>query len=982
MRRGLLRAVAALSLCLACIEGAAADQRPITLPGGDLADVLTRLALENGIDLLFVSDLVRGRHSDGARDAPTLTEALRQILAGTDLDYALRGERAITIVPRAPVAAPRHAELLNPPSLPEVTVRESRLLTDPLAPIIPPAQELAERDVLSAAALARHPDGTVADALARMAGISVALSSVDPNLGGLDTVARGEGQFVTVRGLDSEYDVTLVNGANVAQGMPYSRQVELGLMPPFGLDHIDVIKVSGADRDGDAVGGTIDFRTPDAFSGEPFTRLTMRGQIDQRAVQYGLDAGGGAGQLELARRFGPGDRFGIYFSAYYDRHDFVSSEQDIQNGQWGYRLTTTPGLGANPAGIKPEDNLILLSANPQFTEGDTQRYGGALSLDWRGDGESAYFRTVYGHEDTDQSVFQRGFQGLQYATGIRQADGLYLTATTDAQEHYWFETNPEQADLTTTIMGGETSFGRLLTSYDVFYSWGQNSRPDHLESSWGIQNPIGTYVGGLGGPLTLSYAGNPGYPVPVLSAAQLAGLNDLNRFTAHILGEINVLESDQHKAGGQVDGRFDLSPGGEDYLKAGLKLTASRRFTDDRDYQVPIVSSGAVLGQTALLQSVLPQVIPGVYDYSIPVFNGDTVRKMILSAQREPLTADQYNQSTMWGWEDVWAGYALAHLSFGPVEAEAGLRYERSVLDNHYWVSGSGWASSTTIYDKLLPSMLLSWQAGPAGLYRASVWTSYARPAFFQLGGGVTTEAGPGGTLTITEGNPHLKAVDSTNFDLSGDWDAGSGGHVTLAGFWKALRHYMYNQGSVYLDTQSDTEAATTIVTPHNGGSAHVGGIEATLSQRFIFLPGPFDGFGVTLNGTAQHSVAHLDNPALSGSLPMQSAPGLLANAGLYYDGGGLDAALSYRYEGDYIEQYGLWGGIYSNGALSKWVHGTTSIDLSLGYQLADGLHLGVQVRNLLDDTTYYSTIGRHNDAVPQIIEAGRVFYMTTSYQF
>jgi TonB-dependent receptor len=205
---------------------------------------------------------------------------------------------------------------------------------------------------------------------------------------------------------------------------------------------------------------------------------------------------------------------------------------------------------------------------------------------------------------------------------------------------------------------------------------------------------------------------------------------------------------------------------------------------------------------------------------------------------------------------------------------------------------------------------------------------------------------------------------------------------VTLAGFWKALRHYMYNQGSVYLDTESQTEAATTIVTPHNGGAAHIGGIEATLAQRFTFLPDPFDGFGVTLNGTVQHSVAHLDNPALSGDLPMQSAPGFLANAALYYDGGGIEGSLSYRYTGDYLEQYGLWGGIYSNGALSKWVHAARSVDLSLGYRLAEGLRLGAQVRNLLGDPTYYSTISRHNDAVPQIIEAGRVFYLTTSYDF
>ena len=39
--------------------------------------------------------------------------------------------------------------------------------------------------------------------------------------------------------------------------------------------------MSGADRDGDAVGGAIDFRTPTA-GGDPYTKFSVRGQIDQR----------------------------------------------------------------------------------------------------------------------------------------------------------------------------------------------------------------------------------------------------------------------------------------------------------------------------------------------------------------------------------------------------------------------------------------------------------------------------------------------------------------------------------------------------------------------------------------------------------------------------------------------------------------------------------------------------------------------------
>ncbi|MBW8859122.1 MAG: TonB-dependent receptor plug domain-containing protein [Caulobacter sp.] len=96
-------------------------------------------------------------------------------------------------------------------------------------------------NVLSADQIQRNPDQNVVDALARLPGVSV---SPTDNMGspsqgnhhGVDAAGRGEGSFVSLRGLNGAYNVNLLNGVNAAQGMPYSRQIELSLLPPVGLD--------------------------------------------------------------------------------------------------------------------------------------------------------------------------------------------------------------------------------------------------------------------------------------------------------------------------------------------------------------------------------------------------------------------------------------------------------------------------------------------------------------------------------------------------------------------------------------------------------------------------------------------------------------------------------------------------------------------------------------------------------------------------
>jgi len=102
----------------------------------------------------------------------------------------------------------------------------------------------------------------------------------------------------------------------------------------------------------------------------------------------------------------------------------------------------------------------------------------------------------------------------------------------------------------------------------------------------------------------------------------------------------------------------------------------------------------------------------------------------------------------------------------GDWEITPGVRFEHSSIHNTFWViptetdpnspnfgnalSGH-FDSNHTIYNEVLPSLFVNYRPDPGAVYRAGIWTSYTRPAFVKLGGGVTNSPSTsGGTVTNT----------------------------------------------------------------------------------------------------------------------------------------------------------------------------------------------------------------------------------------
>ena len=75
-----------LGIFLAGWDGSArAEPLSADIPAGPVAAALANFARQTGLQLVYVSDIAKGRMSHGARAGTSAAQALTQLLAGTDL---------------------------------------------------------------------------------------------------------------------------------------------------------------------------------------------------------------------------------------------------------------------------------------------------------------------------------------------------------------------------------------------------------------------------------------------------------------------------------------------------------------------------------------------------------------------------------------------------------------------------------------------------------------------------------------------------------------------------------------------------------------------------------------------------------------------------------------------------------------------------------------------------------------------------------
>ena len=121
-------------------------------------------------------------------------------------------------------------------------------------------------DSVNATELGRFPDSDVADSLQHITGITI------------NRTTGGEGQYVSVRGLGSQYNITTLNDRILATDDD-GRDFAFDILPSDVISGADVLKSPQAAASEGSIGGTVNLRSARPFD-RPGLHMALRGEGD------------------------------------------------------------------------------------------------------------------------------------------------------------------------------------------------------------------------------------------------------------------------------------------------------------------------------------------------------------------------------------------------------------------------------------------------------------------------------------------------------------------------------------------------------------------------------------------------------------------------------------------------------------------------------------------------------------------------------
>ncbi len=306
-------------------------------------------------------------------------------------------------------------------------------------------QALNTREVITSDDLGRLPDINVAEATQRVAGVNIETN-------------RGEGQFVSIRGVQPALNNVTLNNTNIAS-TSNSRATPLDLMPTEIISSIEVIKTNTPDMEGNAIGGTININTVSAFDKKkPFMVLSVDGLVQTQQVDLtGFDRVRAPfrGAVTAGKRFGKQEKFGAVVSANFFRRDYSASILDPDG--WVYNKYFYP-------------NEIEL----QIEDIERDRASVSADFEYRATpNNSVYLKTLYTRTNEVQknSEFELTMQiGAALPLEQTPTSGRFARGSGELDQAYTNETE----NLTSYTFGTRNRFGKLSTDVYGTYSRAAN----------------------------------------------------------------------------------------------------------------------------------------------------------------------------------------------------------------------------------------------------------------------------------------------------------------------------------------------------------------------------------------------------------------------------------------------------------------------------------------------------------------------------
>lgn len=803
-------------------------------------------------------------------------------------------------------------------------------------------------------------DGNIGYALQRLPGLTV-------NEG-----EDGTPEGVNIRGLGADFNSFTVDGNRIG-----TRGFSTSNLVADGIANIEVIKANTPDRDGDALGGTINVISRTAF------------QRDGREVRLGASLT----YLELPQKWGYNgkatysDLYGIFGEV---KNLGVSISVSKYLSSRYYENNDTDWTLLNPA-TNPTYNLpgFPFYFNPnmtvQYNLRDSDSYGINASIDFRiGRNHTFYFKPLHSHTELESSRYlsrpyidtrfqdaingRKTFEFLQFGRGR----GTAGANGSRGEIRYSAEESDTHTNVYAFSTGGRHELGSSTINYDAFYRHTHYVRT--LDSDFIVRN-----VPAAKGYFQWEYdTTNALRPLAwIVNGVDPRDTTTINR------GDLSIEPEERWENAYNVKADFEKKFVGE-RLAGALKLGAKyqqtkQRFEQDQfeydtgaafPYAQVMKRSDFVINGREMYMEVIPSKVRALLKSNPELFPFVPIDSARGAAEED------YDAK-----ETTAAAYVMGTAQVGRTTMVTGIRAEHNT-----WKSLRKTFNARTLtveerrpgtdYTQYLPGIHFRHALQKNLVLRESYNRSYARPTLSRLTLGRSEDVNG----NIAEGNPFLEPTTSHNADAQLEKYTEKGGLYSVGFFYKKMKGFYFNTDQRF--SVVDPITGDPIIDPagtrryrkwENAEGATNYGIELILQQKMYFLP-PFLR-GLTANVSATFSESDAKYPSRSDEkLPTIGFSDYMFNASLDYAIGKFRTNIRYSYRSDYLT--GVGDTRYTNDQFAA----REQVDLEATYRLTRKFRINANVINLTErpQVSYQS--------FPAYVEdnsmSGRRFTLGVDYTF
>jgi TonB-dependent receptor len=790
-------------------------------------------------------------------------------------------------------------------------------------------------NVVSKDKIQELPDANAAESIGRLPGVSIQRDG-------------GEGSKVLVRGLPAKYNPITIDGSKVPATDAADRSVDLTMISSDMLAGIEVSKAITPDKDGDAIGGTINFEVKKADPGWNST-IRLQGGYNRQDDSYNNFRFNGG----ISNRFFD-DLLGVLIEANYQRaqrgsDEFAASYADeVQTGKF-------------------KTKSVSLTDRHEKRE----RLGGTIVGDYALEYGEVKFSSMYARTERDELQRKRSYRIGSVTQELSARKRLINT------------------DLFSNILTAKYDFELFKVNLNFNYSNTRQDMPFYFDSrfeelaAWNSSSDdelagAGAVIDSANNNFSTSDFRYAYFRTQKMNDNDFAGKADIT-IPLDLMDNIAT----QVKLGGKyVSKERDLRNKGlitDSYLSLQNNPTPPEML-QRYAYYSPAPRNTLRLQNFLDPNASVTDFLDGKYSFG-PVLSYEKLEAFLIDfrdirrsnssngSQRyfgdDPsVMADDYNAG-----EKITAGYAMTDVVIGGwITVMAGVRYERtenwyrSVFgklsqdsDNNLIIVYAKDTIGTRSYDDIMPMVHLRGKLTEWMDLRLSATRTLARPDFQNL---VPREKFDADNNELFLGNPYLDRIKAYNYDAAISMFDNVYGLLSVGGFYKTIQNidfiryessYPYGAGKTVKLYRPENITDNTIVY----------GIETELQTNFRFLDAPFNGIVLSANFSKIFSktkipyTIYLPFPVPRGVTPsahrlyretsMPGQPDRVANVTFGYEKGPFSGRLSYIYQAKALAVIGEGESGRADGytdAYHRW-------DLSMKYKLPLNIAVMFNINNI-----------------------------------